>query len=167
MRKPSASRAFTLIELMVAITIAVVIVIGLGIRSVRGVMAERRLMETFDRFDALARKAQANAVTEQRSWTLVWQQNHVSLQPDEPTPEELQTGGAGIVENLVFEGEETYMIQRPAALLPAKQTPGEWTFWRSGTCEPVIIGYNGNAGTWTAVYNPLTGRGEIIQQEIP
>lgn len=166
MRSPSASRAFTLIELMLAIAIAIV-VLGLAIPSMRGLSAEKRLHETFERFDELTRKAQLNAVSQQRSWTLIWQRGQISLQPDDPTPEERLAGGAGVREDFTFGEDESYMIQRPTALLPAKDTPGEWTFWRSGTCEPVIIGYSGPAGTWTAQYKPLTGRGEIIEQVVP
>jgi type II secretory pathway pseudopilin PulG len=165
MRSPSASRAFTLVELMLAIAIAIV-VLGLAVPSMRGLSAEKRLRETFERFDDFTRKAQLNAVSQQRSWTLIWLEGMISLQPDAPTPEERLAGGEGVREDFVFGEDESYMIQRPTSLLPAKDTPGEWTFWRSGTCEPVIIGYSGPAGTWTAQYNPLTGRGELTDEAI-
>jgi len=166
MRKPSANRAFTLIELMLAIAIAIAVVL-LAVPSMRGMSAENRLRETFERFDEFTRKAQLNAVKQQRSWTLIWQQGSISLQPDDPTSEERENGGEGLREDFAFGEDESYIVQRPTSLLPAKDTPGEWTFWRSGTCEPVIIGYSGPAGTWTAQYNPLTGRGEIIDQVLP
>lgn len=159
-------RAFTLIELMLAIAIAVAVVLGVAVPSMRGYGRERRLQETFERFDALARKAQLRAVTEQRSWTLIWQTNLISLQPDEPTPEERQTGGEGVREDFTFTEDESYVLQRPTSLLPAKDTPGEWTFWRSGTCEPVFVGYSGPDGTWTARYDPLTGHGQLTEQEV-
>jgi len=165
MRRPTASRAFTLIELMLAIAIAIFVLVT-ALPSMRGLSAERRLRETFDRFDELARKAQLNAVSQQRSWTLIWQEGLISLQPDDPTPEERLAGGEGLREEFPFGEDEGYRIQRATALLPPKDTPGEWTFWRSGTCEPVIIGYSGPAGTWTAQYNPLTGRGEITDEVV-
>ena len=67
-------------------------------------------------------------------------------------------------ETFAFGDSETFTIERPASLLPPKDTPPAWTFWRSGTCEPVLISYTGPDGSWTAQYNPLTGHGEIIEQ---
>jgi hypothetical protein len=131
---------------------------------VRGLAAERRLQETFEKFDELARQAQLKAVSEQRSWTLIWQPRLITLQPDEPTPEERQSGGAGVRVDFPFTENESYLLTRPTSLLPPNQTPGEWTFWRSGTCEPVLVMYTGPDGTWTARYDPLTGHGEIIEQ---
>ena len=162
MRHPSANRAFTLIELMLAVAIAVAVLV-LAVPRVRGLSGERRLQEKFEKFDELTRKAQLRAVSQQRPWTLVWDQRAISLQPDEPTPEELLEAGGDLRENFTFDENETYSLKRPTSLLPEKDTPAEWTFWRSGTCEPVIVAYTGSDGTWTAQYNPLTGRGEMIE----
>jgi type II secretory pathway pseudopilin PulG len=171
MLHPSSRRAFTLIEMMLAIAIAIAVVI-LAIPNMRGFSAEKRLRETFEKFDALTRKAQINAVREQRSWTLTWQKNRIVLSPDEPTPEERDAianagGNAGADtqrEELLVSQDEVYAINRHAALLAPKDTPGVWTFWRSGTCEPVIVSYEGPYGTWSAQYDPLTGHGEITDE---
>ena len=159
---------FTLIELMLAVAIAVIVLMA-AVPIIGGVSTERALNEKFEQFDSLARKAQMNAVQQQRAWVLIWDKSRVVLQPDEPTPEEREahaTGG-GVVENggeVAFGEEESITLSRPAALLPAKEVPADWTFWRSGTCEPVLVTYVGPAGTWTAQYNPLTGRGEVTDQ---
>lgn len=155
--------AFTLIEVMLAITIAIMILV-IAIPSVSGMSAERRLIETFERFDKLARTAQFNAVSQQRSWVLVWAEGGISLQPDEPTAEERANDGEGVREDMMLGEEESLWLERPASLLPPKETPGDWTFWRSGTCEPVFVNYRGPAGDWRAQYNPLTGMGEIVEQ---
>jgi type II secretory pathway pseudopilin PulG len=165
MLHPSSRRAFTLIELMLAIAIAIAVTV-LAVPNMRGMSRERRLHETFEKFDALARKAQLNAVREQRSWSLVWQSGFIAVGPDEPTPEEREAGGNPLREDYPVAENEFYTLQRHAALLAPKDTPGEWTFWRSGTCEPVIVGYSGPDGTWSAQYNPLTGHGEIIDQVV-
>jgi prepilin-type N-terminal cleavage/methylation domain-containing protein len=161
---------FTLIEMMLAITIAIIIIF-MAMPSIRGLSAEKRLQETFEKFDALARKAQVNAVAEQRAWTLVWGPGTITLEPDEPTPEERQNAmtedGNSVTEVLAVGKEENYSLDRPVALLPLKDQKPEWTFWRSGTCEPVIVTYSGPAGTWTAQYHPLTGHGEITDQRLP
>jgi prepilin-type N-terminal cleavage/methylation domain-containing protein len=156
---------FTLIELMLAVAIAIIILM-IAIPSMSGMSSERRLRETFERFDALTRKAQLRAVAEQRSWVLVWQPGVVMLQPDEPTPEERMDGGASSTETLTFGENESITLERLAALLPPQQTPADWIFWRSGTCEPAIVTYQGPEGSWRAQYNPLTGHGDIIEQVV-
>ncbi|MEO6786059.1 MAG: prepilin-type N-terminal cleavage/methylation domain-containing protein [Chthoniobacteraceae bacterium] len=163
MQNPSSSRAFTLIEMMLALAIAITVTV-LAIPNMRGFAAEKRLHETFEKFDTLARKAQLNAVSGQRSWSLSWQPDRILLQPDEPTPEERENGGASLQEELPILNGESYTLDRHASLLAPKDTPPVWTFWRSGTCEPVIVGYSGPDGTWSAQYNPLTGHGEIVDQ---
>ena len=165
MQTPSSRRAFTLIELMLAIAIAITVTV-LAVPNMRGVARERRLHESFEKFDAFARKAQLNAVREQRSWSLVWQPGQIALQPDEPTPEEQQAGGDAARENFAVAENEVFTVERHASLLAVKDTPGVWTFWRSGTCEPVIVSYSGTDGTWSAQYNPLTGHGEIVDQTV-
>jgi prepilin-type N-terminal cleavage/methylation domain-containing protein len=156
---------FTLVELMLAIAIAIIILL-MAMPSLSGIAAEKRLRESFEKFDQLARKAQLKAVSEQRSWVLVWDANAILLQPHEPTPEERLAGGEGSNETFPINEDEQWTVQRPATLLAPADTPREWTFWRSGTCEPVIITYEGAEGWWTAQYHPLTGRGDVIQQEL-
>lgn len=162
MQNPSSRRAFTLIELMLAIAIAITVTV-LAVPNMRGAARERRLHETFEKFDAFARKAQLNAVREQRSWSLVWQPGQIALQPDDPTPEERQNGDAQ-PESFPVPESEVFTVERHASLLAVKDTPGVWTFWRSGTCEPVIVSYSGPDGTWSAQYNALTGHGEIVDE---
>ena len=156
---------FTLVELMLAIAIAIIILM-MAMPSLSGIAAEKRLRETFEKFDQLARKAQLKAVSEQRPWVLVWDANAILLQPHEPTPEERLGGGAESADAFPIAEGEAWTVQRPATLLPPTETPREWTFWRSGTCEPVIITYEGAEGWWTAQYHPLTGRGDVLQQEL-
>jgi prepilin-type N-terminal cleavage/methylation domain-containing protein len=163
MKQPRAG--FTLLELMIAIAIAVII-LTMAIPSITGMNQEKRLRESFEKLDAFTYKAQSKAVSEQRSWVLVWDKTRILLQPNEPTPEEMQDGGASVQQELVFGQGESYTIERPYALMPKESTPGDWTFWRSGTCEAVIIHYQGPDGWWSAKYHPLTGHGEITEQEL-
>lgn len=159
-----ARAGFTLVELMLAVAIAIVILL-MAMPSLSGISQEKRLRESFERFDTLARKAQLKAVSEQRSWVLTWQPEGILLQPNEPTPEErLDPGASAAAESLPIGEEDKWTVERPAALLPPVQTPAEWIFWRSGTCEPLRVTYEGPEGWWTAVYNPLTGRGDITDQ---
>jgi prepilin-type N-terminal cleavage/methylation domain-containing protein len=157
-----ARAGFTLIELMLAIAI-VVMLLAVAIPSMSGLSSDKQLRQKFEEFDAFVRRGQVLAVQQQRSWVMVWQPGAILLQPDEPTPEErLNEGGTGEV--FATAEDEKWTLDRPASLLPPQQTPAEWTFWRSGTCEPVFVTYEGPQGWWRAQYHPLTGRGEIIEQ---
>jgi prepilin-type N-terminal cleavage/methylation domain-containing protein len=172
---------FTLMELMLAIAIALIVMM-MVLPSLRGQTAQQRLQETFNHFDDLVRKAQAHAVAEQKAYTLSWQpgailllqddisrdndslnvdENGNSINPADDAAAGDATSLAGAVDTLTMGKDETYTLERSEALLPPDQTPAEWTFWRSGTCEPVLVHYAGPLGTWTAQYNPLTGHGEI------
>lgn len=165
MQKPRPIRAFTLIEMLLAIAIALGVVV-LAVPNMRGVGRDKKLREAFEKFDNFSRRGQQLAVSQQRPWTLTWDGSRILLQPVEMTPEENKAGTVEHSEELPILEGESYSLDRHAALLPAKETPPVWTFWRSGTCEPVIVGYSGPDGTWTAQYNPLTGRGEIIDQAV-
>lgn len=150
---------------MLAVAIAVIIM-AIAIPSMSGLRSERLLRESFEKLQTLAYKAQSNALTQQRAWVLVWEQNQVLLQPDSPTAEEKLAGSAEGTETLTFEEGEVFTIVRPATLLPKKETPGEWPFWRSGTCEPVTVTYEGPHGRWAADFHPLTAKGELTDEKI-
>jgi prepilin-type N-terminal cleavage/methylation domain-containing protein len=158
------TNAFTLLELMLAVAIIVIIML-IAIPSMQGLRAERALRESYERFEAMVYKAQSNAISQQRTWVLVWDKGAILLQPDSLTAEERDSGAAEGGDTLTVGEEESFTIQRPAALLPAKEVPGEWPFWRSGACEPVTIAYEGPHGIWTAQFHPLTGKGEFIDEK--
>lgn len=150
---------FTLFEICLAIIIGLLIV-SLSVPSIQGVLGERNLKESFERFDELARKAQQRAVSEQRTFVMIWEEQGVSLRPLEPDED---ARGAEVERMTLGEGE-TLFIERPAALM--KKPDAQWAFWRSGLCEPAIVAYEGPAGTWKVEYNALTGRGTFLEQEI-
>ncbi|RYD77999.1 MAG: hypothetical protein EOP84_14825 [Verrucomicrobiaceae bacterium] len=148
---------FTLFEICLAIMIGLLIV-SISVPSIQGVIAERNLMESFERFDELARKAQNRAVSERRTFVMIWEDQAVSVRPLEPGAED-----RGVEMERMDLGEgETLFIERPAAL--EKKPDAQWAFWRSGLCEPAIVAYEGPAGTWKVEYNALTGRGTILEQ---
>src|SRR2546428_310459 len=134
---------FTLIEVMLAVAIAVAIIF-MAMPSFKGMSAEKKLTESFERFDNLARKAQKNAVQQQRSWTMVWEaqgkQSTITLRADEtaaleqlpdgsgdttttgvpqPVPQGSQGSQDNQPETLVVGPDESFTIERPVALIPA------------------------------------------------
>lgn len=151
------THGFTLLEICLAIVIGLLIV-TLAVPSIKGVMADQRLKETFERFDALARKAQSRAVSERRTFVLSWEKDAVVLRPLEPGEDDRSAE----IEQVTCSEGETFLLDRPVAM--EKKPAPEWVFWRSGICEPAIISYEGPEGTWKAEYNALTGRSTFLEK---
>jgi type II secretory pathway pseudopilin PulG len=152
---------FTLLEICLALMIGLMIIL-LAVPSIAGLLAEQRLKQSFERFDQLVASAKLQSVTEQRTYALVWDRKGISLAPLGPTPANLDEDSAN---HLLFEKDESFELQRPAALL--KDAPGVWVFWRNGTCEPAQISFHGKGGSWLVSYNPLTARGTFVKSEVP
>lgn len=147
--------AFTLLELMLAIAIAMMLLL-IAIPSFTSIFAEDTLRKSFDEFDAIAQQAQARAIKENRTMILVWTKDGVALIPEVPDAEDIEDGPPALP---LSEGT-AIVLERPFALV--KEPAMEWSFWPSGACEPVLVHYAGNAGEWTAEYEPLTGRGTLL-----
>jgi type II secretory pathway pseudopilin PulG len=148
------ARAFTLIEIALAIFILLLLLV-LAVPSFSGVIANRRLKQSLDDFNSLVREAQERSVSERRPYLIVWGKNSVAVRPEvfaedeeaKPTAEFRASRGS------------TLRLSLPRALV--EKYPAEWIFWPSGTCEPATVRFQGPAGSWTADYSPLTGRPEI------
>jgi len=134
------------------------LIMSLAVPSVRGVLQEQALKESFERFDELARKAQTLAVSERRPYVLIWEKDGIVLEPYAPTEEDMNKQPA----RLAFTEGEKIEIERPAAM--DKKPSAEWVFWRSGICEPAIIHFDSPAHSWKVEYNALSGRGTFIDQ---
>jgi hypothetical protein len=91
---------------------------------------------------------------------MVWDKDGIELVSFEPGEE----GGEAAPERYEFPAEAKITLERPAALV--KKPVWEWPFWRSGSCEPVIVNYESPAGTWSIEYNGLTSRGRILAMEV-
>ena len=137
----------------------VLLLFGLAIPSVNGLFKEQRLRKTFEQFDDFVRRTQMRAVKERRGMVMIWDGEGITVQPDEPKEED----SAGEGDYFPF-ADGTLALERPAAL--EKKPAVEWLFWRSGTCEPAIIHFVGNAGNWTVQYDPLTVHAAFLDQEI-
>lgn len=152
------SRAgFTLIEIILAITIAVV-VLSLAVPALTDAMGGKGLDGTFTDFDNFVRKARQRAMSERRDFVLVWEKDGIQLQPAAPNTKDAE----GEVDMYAY-GDAAIGIERPYAL--EAKPPAEWPIWRSGTFEPVRIHYEGPLGKWTAEYDALSGRGNLTNLE--
>lgn len=151
---------FTLLEICVVIAIAVLLV-GLAVPSLSGQMSRRRLQESFDRLDALVSQARELSMKESRGYLLAWEKGGViHLYPADFSNEARKKQGPTATLTPA-NGDEHYVLRRPSAL--TSQPSAEWTFWPSGTCEPVIVDYKGPNGEWEAQFNALSGRGNLAR----
>jgi hypothetical protein len=141
--------AFTLLELCIAILIAVMIILA-AVPSISGLLAEQRAKKLFGQFDDLVRKAAGKAVTERRAYALVWDDSGVMMRPLAPANRQ-ETMGTDRVD---FGEKLAPDLFLPAAL--AKDPPRVWTFWPTATCEPAKIICHIKDSPWTATYDPLT-----------
>jgi Tfp pilus assembly protein FimT len=150
-----ASPAFTLVEVVIAISILLLLLL-LAVPSLNGVLADKRLRRSFDGFNEVVRQAQERSVTEQRAYLIVWGDKRVVLRP------EAVAKGEATRETAMFPlaRGEALKLTLPAAL--TTNPPGEWIFWPSGVCEPAVVQFRGRDGTWTANYSPLTARAELV-----
>ena len=149
-------RAFTLLEIVLVMCI-VMILLAVGVPSMRGQLARHKLQSAFDRFDILAVEAQKRSVTDGEPYVLVWQKDGaIRLYPvawDAEQRRRREAAAAWLPEG----SGERYTLVRASSL--TAQPAAEWTFWPSGNCEPVTVKYQGDGGTWEAAYNPLSARG--------
>lgn len=158
MRTAARRRGFTLLEICIVMFLAMMMM-ALAVPSLTGLLSERRLQGSFDRFDAMVIEAQRRSITEGRPFVLSWDKNGaVRLYPADWTAEQRRKRGplASAVPTAA-DGRPT--IKR-ASLNPGPPT-SDWTFWPTGTCEPAIIHSQGPAGEWRAAYNPLSARAKM------
>lgn len=154
----SRRAGFTLLEICLVIAIALIL-LGLAVPSVQGLFAEQRLKKSFEQFDDFVRRAQLRAVSERRAMVMIWDGEGITVQPDEPKAEDSASDG----DYFAFT-DGAIGLERPAAL---EEKPAvEWLFWRSGTCEPAILHFDGSAGSWTVQYDPLTVRAAFLDQSV-
>ena len=149
-------RGFTLIEIIIAVAIAVTILM-LAVPSLTGVLADRQLRKSLNGFNNLVREAQERSVTEHRAFLIVWGDNTVFVQPEVFAKDEDKNA----VATFELEKGTALTLTLPAAM--SSKPPGQWIFWPTGTCEPAVVEFTGGAGTWIENYSPLTGRGELAK----
>jgi type II secretory pathway pseudopilin PulG len=148
--------AFTLIEIVLAITITLLVML-LAVPSLNGVMADRRLRQSLDKFNNLVGQAHEHSVAEHRPYLLVVDKGSIEVRPevynkdDDPSP----------IATFPLDDRDSIKLKFPVAMI--KEPPAEWIFWPSGVCEPAIVDFLGRSGAWTVSYSALNARPEITK----
>src|SRR5438309_5429719 len=73
-------RGFTLVEVIIAVFI-LLLLLTLAVPSLNGVLADKRLHRSLDRFNELVRQAHERSLGEHRAYLIVWNDVQISLQP--------------------------------------------------------------------------------------
>jgi len=148
------AHAFTLIEIVLAVFILMLVLL-VAVPSLTGVLADKRLRQSLDRFNTLVNQAHEHSVTEHRPYLVVVGKGSIEVRPevytkdDDPSP----------IADFPLAGADSVKLNFPAAMV--KNPPPEWIFWPSGVCEPAIVQYAGSNGSWTVDYSALNARPEI------
>ena len=148
-------RGFTLVEIVISIFILLLLV-SLAVPSLNGVLADKRLHRSLDRFNDLVRQAHERSLAEHRAYLIVWNDSFISLQP----AAFLKTEEHQPIDTIPITRHDRWSLELPAALM--KKVPPECVFWESGVCEPARIKFASNDGSWTTEYSALSGLGELI-----
>jgi len=178
----SKVRAFTLIEIMVALFIGS-LVIGLVVLNIDSVSDEKRLRAASRELNMMAADALRKAVAEQRSYSVFINQNFFMLRETHIRQEDIdqfykqqneqiaqaQTKSLFDDENMEvprqrvlgrFDLEEDMTIQWKRWVERDYSVPKgvEWIFSPSGICEPVSVRISNAKGFIEMDYNPLTAK---------
>jgi len=148
-------RAFTLVEIVIAIFILLLLVL-LAVPSLNGVLADKRLHRSLDRFNDLVRQAHERSLAEHRAYLIVWNDTYISLQP----AAFLKTEEHQPIDTIPITRHDRWGLELPAALM--KKVPAEWIFWESGVCEPLRVTFAGRDGSWATEYSPLSALSEVV-----
>jgi type II secretory pathway pseudopilin PulG len=123
------NEAFTLIEIIMAVFI-MMLLLFVGVPSINGVLADRRLRRSLDDMNKFVQVAQERAVVERRTYLISWQKDHIILRPEaimnDEDPEPIAT--------LRLRKGDAYVLNLPAAL--ADDPPPDWAFWASERASP-------------------------------
>ena len=154
-------RGFTLLEICVVMALAVLL-IGVAVPSLSGQAKRRQLQGSFDQLETLAAQAREAAMKDSKPFLLAWDKDgNVGMYPADWDLKARKKQGP-LVSLLSTKNTGRYTLFRPSAL--TGQPSAEWTFWPSGTCEPVIVEFSEAGGShWKANFNALSGRGVLTQ----
>jgi type II secretory pathway pseudopilin PulG len=148
--------AFTLIEIVLAIVIMLLVML-VAVPSLTGVMADRRLRLSLDKFNGLVNQAHEHSVAEHRPYLVELDKGSVEVRPEVYTKDE----DPSPIADYSLPETDSISLKFPAAMV--KNPPPEWIFWPSGVCEPAIVDFAGRNGAWTVTYSPLNARPEVTK----
>src|SRR5438477_11338269 len=125
-------RGFTLVEVIIAVFI-LLLLLTLAVPSLNGVLADKRLHRSLDRFNQLVRQAHERSLAEHRAYLIVWNDNYISLQP----AAFLKTEKHQPIDTIPITRHDRRSLELPAAQM--QKVPAEWIYCESVIYEPARI----------------------------
>src|SRR5437667_12808880 len=125
-------RGFTLVEVIIAVFI-LLLLLTLAVPSLNGVLADKRLHRSLDRFNELVRQAHERSLAEHRAYLIVWNDAFITLQP----AASLKTEPHEPIATMPIARHEKLRVELPAAVW--KEAPAVWIYTESGLCRPARI----------------------------
>src|SRR5437763_16114039 len=104
-------RGFTLVEIVIAVFI-LLLLLTLAVPSLSGVLADKRLHRSLDRFNSLVRQAHERSLAQHRAYLIVWGDHDVSLRP----ALFLKTEEHVPIDNLLVSKADKWQVEFPPAL---------------------------------------------------
>ena len=105
-------RSFTLVEIVISIFILLLLTL-LAVPSLNGVLADKRLHRSLDRFNDLVRQAHERSLAEHRAYLIVWNDSFISLQP----AAFLKTEEHQPIDTIPITRHDRWSLELPAALM--------------------------------------------------
>ena len=158
-------RAFTLMEMLVALAIIGVIVSGSFIAT-SALNEERTLRAPLNELRIMAKKAWARSMEEQRAWQIRLLKGKFVLEPRQAIQEEdrkifKQTdeamGRSSGIDSYEIDQQVRMEVRHWGEDQWHDPRPDSWVFEHSGLCEPINIRFISSFATVTVSFDPLTG----------
>jgi prepilin-type N-terminal cleavage/methylation domain-containing protein len=157
-------RAFTLMEMLVALAIIGVIIAG-SMVAVGSLNDERVLRAPLNELRIMGKRAWARSMEEQRAWQIKLLPDRFVLEPKQPiNAEDLKLFKEVDAQLKRGSGVDTYIID-PEIKMEVRHwgetewhppQPDAWVFEHSGLCEPINIRFSSAFATVVVSFDPLT-----------
>jgi prepilin-type N-terminal cleavage/methylation domain-containing protein len=157
-------RAFTLMEMLVALAIIGVIISGSMI-AVGSLNDERALRAPLNELRIMGKRAWARSMEEQRAWQIKLLPDRIVLEPKQPIHaddlklfkevDEQMKRGSG-VDTYIIDPEIKMEVRHWGETEWHVPRPDAWVFEHSGLCEPINIRFSSAYATVEVSFDPLT-----------
>ncbi|MDB6132444.1 MAG: Prepilin-type N-terminal cleavage/methylation protein [Verrucomicrobiales bacterium] len=157
-------RAFTLMEMLVALAIIGLLLAGSFIAA-STLNQERALRTPLNELRIMAKKAWARSMEEQRAWQIRLMQDRFVLEPRQAVnaddqryfqTTDQQMGRSTGIQSYVLEPGIRMEVRHWGEAKWHPPMPDSWVFEHSGLCEPINIRFISETASVTASFDPLT-----------
>ncbi|MDB6068915.1 MAG: Prepilin-type N-terminal cleavage/methylation protein [Verrucomicrobiales bacterium] len=158
------SKAFTLMEMLVALAI-IGLIIGGSMIAVGSLNDEKQLRDPLNELRIMGKRAWARSMEEQRAWQIKLLPDRFVLEPKQPVnPDDLKLFKDADKQLNRGSGVDTVMI-KPEIRMEVRHwgeaewhapRPDTWVFEHSGLCEPINIRFISEFATIVVNFDPLT-----------